>query len=29
MTMKELDWIGSSKKDLMEFPQDIRKEMGL
>lgn len=26
--MKELDWIGSSKKDLLEFPHDVRKEMG-
>ena len=26
--MKELKWIGSSKKDLLEFPQSIRKEMG-
>lgn len=26
--MKELDWIGSSKKDLMEFLYEIRKEMG-
>lgn len=26
--MKELEWIGSSKKDLLEFPIDVRKEMG-
>jgi phage-related protein len=26
--MKELDWIGSSKKDLIQFPMSIRKEMG-
>lgn len=26
--MKELDWIGSSKKDLIEFPMSVRKEMG-
>lgn len=26
--MKELDWIGSSKKDLLEFPLNIKKEMG-
>jgi len=26
--MKKLEWIGSSKKDLLEFPKDIRKEMG-
>lgn len=26
--MKELEWIGSSKKDLLEFPKDVRKEMG-
>ena len=25
---KELCWIGSSKRDLMEFPLDVRKEMG-
>ena len=26
--MKELDWIGSSKKALLKFSIDIRKEMG-
>jgi phage-related protein len=26
--VKELSWVGSSKKDLMEFPPDVRKEMG-
>lgn len=26
--VKELGWIASSKRDLMEFPLDIRKEMG-
>lgn len=26
--MKELYWLGSSKKDLLEFPTRIRKEMG-
>jgi phage-related protein len=26
--MKELDWIGSSKRDLLEFPEIIKKEMG-
>lgn len=26
--MKELEWIGSSKKDLLEFPSDVRKESG-
>ena len=26
--MKELEWIGSSKKDLMEFPYEVRKDMG-
>lgn len=26
--MKELDWIGSSKRDLMGFPMSITKEMG-
>jgi phage-related protein len=25
---KKLEWITSSKKDLMEFPANIRKEMG-
>ncbi len=26
--MRELDWIGSSKKDLLKFPIGVRKEMG-
>ena len=26
--MKELNWIGSSKKDLLKFPLGVRKEMG-
>lgn len=26
--MKELDWISSSKKDLLEFPLEVRKEVG-
>lgn len=26
--MKELDWIGSSKRDLLKFPVEVRKEMG-
>ena len=26
--MKALEWIGSSKKDLMELPPEIRKDMG-
>ncbi|MCE5316667.1 MAG: type II toxin-antitoxin system RelE/ParE family toxin [Parachlamydia sp.] len=26
--IKELGWIASSKKDLLTFPQEIRKEMG-
>lgn len=26
--MKELDWIASSKKDLIKFPIAVRKEMG-
>lgn len=26
--MKELDWVGSSKNDLLDFPIDVRKEMG-
>ena len=26
--MKSLKWIGSSKKDLMEFPKEVRNEIG-
>lgn len=26
--MKELRWIGSSKKDLMKFPKEVIQEMG-
>lgn len=26
--VKALGWIASSKRDLMEFPNDVRKEMG-
>ena len=26
--MKELGWIGSSKKDLMEFPKEVIQEVG-
>lgn len=26
--MKELEWLGSSKKDLMKFPQDVIQEVG-
>ena len=26
--MKDLDWVGSSKKDLMEFPEEVRQEIG-
>lgn len=26
--MKELAWLASSKRDLVEFPEDVRKEMG-
>jgi len=26
--MKALEWIGSSKKDLLEFPEIVRKEVG-
>lgn len=26
--MKKLEWIGSSKRELLEFPLNIRKEMG-
>lgn len=26
--IKDLDWIGSSKKDLIEFPMSVKKEMG-
>lgn len=25
---KQLKWVGSSKKDLLEFPEDVRSEMG-
>jgi phage-related protein len=28
MKEKTLEWIGSSKKDLLTFPKDVRKEMG-
>jgi phage-related protein len=26
--MKDLEWVGSSKKDLLEFPDEARHEMG-
>lgn len=26
--MKALEWVGSSKKDLLLFPEEIRKEIG-
>ncbi|EKD75188.1 MAG: hypothetical protein ACD_44C00204G0006 [uncultured bacterium] len=26
--MKILEWLGSSKKDLIEFPEEVRQEMG-
>lgn len=26
--MKSLKWIGSSKKDLLKFPEEVRSEMG-
>ena len=26
--MKALEWIGSSKKDLLTFPEEVRKEVG-
>lgn len=26
--MKALEWISSSKKDLLTFPEDVRKEIG-
>lgn len=26
--MKELEWLGSSKKDLMNFPKEVIQEMG-
>ena len=26
--MKELTWVGSSKKDLMDFPEGVRREVG-
>lgn len=25
---KELEWVGSTKKDIMEFPEDVRREIG-
>lgn len=28
MTVKKLEWVGSSKKDLLEFPEEIRRFMG-
>ncbi len=27
-TVKPLEWVGSSKTDLVDFPQAVRKEMG-
>jgi phage-related protein len=26
--VKDLQWLGSSKKDLMKFPENVRQEMG-
>jgi len=26
--VKELEWLGSSKKDLMEFPKEVIQEVG-
>jgi phage-related protein len=26
--MKEIAWLSSSKKDLMDFPEDVRREVG-
>jgi phage-related protein len=26
--MKKLEWVGSSKKDLADFPKDVRQEVG-
>lgn len=26
--LKQLEWVGSSKKDLLEFPEEVRKEIG-
>lgn len=26
--MKTLEWVGSSKKDLLAFPDDVKKEVG-
>lgn len=26
--MKALEWVGSSKRDLLTFPEDVRKEIG-
>ncbi len=28
MKLKSLDWIGSSKKDFLKFPDDIKRDMG-
>jgi len=25
---KKLEWVGSSKKDLVNFPEDVRREIG-
>jgi phage-related protein len=27
--IKKVDWIGSSKKDLLNFPREVQKEIGL
>lgn len=26
--LKRLEWVGSSKKDLLDFPEEVRKEIG-
>lgn len=26
--LKQLEWIGNSKKNLLEFPEEVRKEIG-
>lgn len=26
--LKQLEWVGNSKKDLLEFPEEVRREIG-
>jgi phage-related protein len=28
MKLKHIEWVGSSKKDLIKFPEEIRRFMG-